>query len=289
MSSDRGEDAQIAGGQTAGVVVRTLSPAKIGKELKGYTKEAVIGWITVGFGDSKCPATRGKRYGGKEFLLNLDEVKAWRKSVGMDAEKGGEKPLIGEAEKAAETRAEDEKKSERLGAELMEQLVRGDPIASIKMTMVKIFEVVIKVQTREDLGSQTLSQLSTAAKNISAEGRLLLKAEDERDRRRAGVMERSAGTRIIASLAEQIRQSLAALGATIAAEVCRAAAEKSVSVEQEEAFQRVAAAAAQKVLDAELERVADGVARAGEQLAQQGRAETGAAVTGGGLFGGIAA
>ncbi len=255
----------------------------MGKAL-GFTKEAVIGWITEGFGDSKCPHDRGPKYNGKEFKCNLDEVKAWRESVGMDTEKGGDKPLIAEAEKAAEAKAEDAQQSAALKAELMDLLVKGDMFAGLRVTLVRINELVETCKRKEKLGSQTLQQLSAATGNISREARQLMALEAERDRMRAGVMDRSTGNRILAALGEQLRQSQAALGATIAAEVRKDVADKGVGVEQEEAFQRVAAAAAQKVLDAELERVADGIDRAADQLSAQGNVGDTAPAGGVGLF-----
>lgn len=80
--------ASPAGDQVGAAAVRSLSALVVANRL-GFSKRAVLKWVDPAFFSAPCPHSMGVRRGKPSPIFNLEEVKAWRRSIGKAEEKTG--------------------------------------------------------------------------------------------------------------------------------------------------------------------------------------------------------
>lgn len=273
---------------------RTLSPADLAA-MTGYNKKSVNNWVNDGHAGQRLPADRlgleGKR---PRWLLNFEEFSEWCEAVGIDQKKGGERPLIDAAENIASARDEDEQRAVILKAEIVEQIGRGDVVASMRMSLLNMMELIEGYKQSGKQNASAFQAITAAQKHVSSELRMIAEIEDERAAKLARVMPRDHAGQILAACMDLVRQQMAALGVDVGVKARAIAIDLGIDGlegNQGDRLSRALADAAQMLCDERMEMVAESVRRAAialaPVLAEESRARGSREVVSGPVVGGL--
>lgn len=243
---------------------RDVTAARAAETL-GFDKRALNGWCSKGHAGDVCPSYLTLKGRQRIRLVNLDEVRDWRRRVGLQEDRNALFNAAAPAAAAAMTAQPEAPQSDQV--ELPSDIDSQMSLAANLLRQLRAQLIRLSAQDPEKLSAGAVQQASTAAKQVGQELRLLVEAINKRDAAGENVVTRKRALEFGSSLVEVFVGGLARLGADVPAAVRvmleTPGADRVVTIHSPDGFDRIianacdsSAAQVRRLVADELERVA---------------------------------
>lgn len=228
----------------------------------GFEKRALNDWCLRGIAGEVCPSEMRQQGKQRVRFVNLDEVRAWRTRVGLEADRNplfnapADPPASEPVEPAAATPINNVDQAATVMTNLLSQL---------RAQVQRLAE-----QSVEKVSAQAIASAAQAAKNCGQELRLLMDAVTKREAAVGGVVTRARAEELLSQVAEAVSSGLRRVAADAPMKVrdrLQGEAGASIAVvHAADTFDRIVAQAVDEAAESSRKLIADTLASIAGEL-----------------------